>query len=99
VDTTGVAAMSFEEAMAELERIVQGLEQGRAPLEESIAAYERGALLKRHCEEKLRRARGKVEKNSLDRGGAPAAEPLDAGAGGISSGDLYARMASAAAEP
>ncbi len=73
--------MSFEEAMAELEQIVQRLEQARAPLEESIAAYERGALLKRHCEDKLRMAREKVEKISLDRSGSPAAEPFDAGTG------------------
>ncbi len=69
--------MSFEEAMAELEQIVQRLEQGRTPLEEAIAAYERGAALKRHCEDKLRLAQEKVEKIALDRGGTPVAEPLD----------------------
>ena len=74
--------MSFEEAMAELEQIVQRLEQGRTPLEEAISAYERGAALKRHCEDKLRLAQEKVEKIALDRSGAPAAEPLDADDGG-----------------
>ncbi len=80
--TTGIAAMSFEEAMAELDGIVKQLEQGRTPLEEAIAAYERGAALKRHCEDKLRAAQEKVEKIALDRTGAPAAEPLDPKAGG-----------------
>ncbi|MCY4231100.1 MAG: exodeoxyribonuclease VII small subunit [Alphaproteobacteria bacterium] len=75
--TTEIAAMSFEEAMEELERIVQRLEQGRTPLEDAIAAYERGAALKRHCEDKLRLAQEKVEKIALDRNGVPAAEPLE----------------------
>ena len=82
VDTTVISAMSFEEAMAELEQIVQRLEQGRTPLEDAIAAYERGAALKRHCEDKLRLAQEKVEKIALDRAGIPAAEPLDPEAGG-----------------
>ncbi|MCY4502370.1 MAG: exodeoxyribonuclease VII small subunit [Alphaproteobacteria bacterium] len=82
VETTGISAMSFEDAMAELEQIVQRLEQGRTPLEEAIAAYERGAALKRHCEDKLRLAQEKVEKIALDRAGIPAAEPLDPEADG-----------------
>ena len=77
VETTAISAMSFEEAMAELDQIVQRLEQGRTPLEEAIAAYERGAALKRHCEDKLRLAQEKVEKIALDRAGVPAAEPLE----------------------
>ena len=81
-ETTEISAMSFEEAMAELERIVQRLEQGRTPLEDAIAAYERGAALKRHCEDKLRLAQEKVEKIALDRDGVPAAAPLDPEAGG-----------------
>ena len=44
-----VDKMSFEEALAELEGIVKKLEGGEAPLEESIAIYERGAALKAHC--------------------------------------------------
>ena len=82
VELTEISAMSFEEAMAELEQIVQRLEQGRTPLEEAIAAYERGAALKRHCEDKLRLAQEKVEKIALDRSGAPVVEPLDREAGG-----------------
>ncbi len=81
-EATEISAMNFEEAMAELEQIVQRLEQGRTPLEEAIAAYERGAALKRHCEDKLRLAQEKVEKIALDRAGVPAAEPIDPEDGG-----------------
>jgi exodeoxyribonuclease VII small subunit len=55
--------LSFEEALAQLERIVAELESGQAPLERSIDIYERGAALKAHCEKKLEAARLKVEKD------------------------------------
>lgn len=57
-----IAAMSFEDAMKALEAIVEKLESGEAPLEESIALYERGALLRAHCENKLKDAEMRVEK-------------------------------------
>jgi exodeoxyribonuclease VII small subunit len=57
-----IAAMSFEEAMAALESIVDTLEKGEAPLEESIALYERGAKLKAQCEARLKDAELRVEK-------------------------------------
>ena len=44
-----IAAMSFEDALAELEGIVRGLEEGKGNLEDSIGAYERGAALKREA--------------------------------------------------
>jgi exodeoxyribonuclease VII small subunit len=53
--------MSFEDALAELDRIVQGLEGGKQKLEDAIAAYERGALLKAHCEAKLAEAEQRVQ--------------------------------------
>ena len=59
---TDIAALSFEEAMKELERIVRELESGQVKLDESVTAYERGAELKKHCESKLNEARTKVEK-------------------------------------
>ena len=74
-----IAAMSFEQALEELERIVQRLEQGRTTLDEAIASYERGAMLKRHCEAKLRDAREKVERISLDSSGEARTEPADLG--------------------
>lgn len=70
-----ISRMSFEEALAELETIVRRLEEGAARLDEAIAAYERGALLKRHCETKLQEAQSRVEKIVLGANGTIATEP------------------------
>jgi exodeoxyribonuclease VII small subunit len=59
---TDIAAMSFEEALAELEQIVKRLEEGKGKLDEAITSYERGAQLKQHCESKLGEAQGRVDK-------------------------------------
>lgn len=56
-----VKALSFEDALAELEKIVRGLEGGQLKLEDAITAYERGALLRRHCEAKLAEAEARVQ--------------------------------------
>lgn len=56
-----LAGLSFEDALAELERIVRGLEGGQQKLEEAITAYERGAALRRHCEAKLAQAESRVQ--------------------------------------
>ena len=56
-----VENLSFEDALAELERIVRGLEGGQQKLEDAIAAYERGAKLRRHCEAKLAEAEQRVQ--------------------------------------
>ncbi len=56
-----VTTLSFEEALAELERIVRGLEGGQQKLEDAIGAYERGAQLKAHCEAKLAEAEQRVQ--------------------------------------
>jgi exodeoxyribonuclease VII small subunit len=70
--------MSFEQALEALERIVDDLEKGDVPLEKSIAIYERGEALKRHCEKLLKSAEAKVEKIRLSREGQPTGvEPLD----------------------
>ena len=72
--------LSFEKALAELEQIVQRLERGDVPLEESVAIYERGETLKRRCEELLRQAEARVEKITLDASGKPSGtQPLGAG--------------------
>ena len=60
--------------MGELEGIIQKLETGNVPLEESISLYERGAILKSHCEEKLKSAKEKIEKIVVGPGGEPATE-------------------------
>jgi exodeoxyribonuclease VII small subunit len=70
--------MAFEEAMAELESIVQKLERGQISLEDSIAAYERGTLLRQHCEKKLKEAEARIEKLSIGADGSARAEAFDA---------------------
>lgn len=73
-----IKAMSFEDALAALERIVEDLEKGDVPLEQSITIYERGEALKRHCDQLLKAAEAKVEKIRLSREGKPeGTEPLD----------------------
>jgi exodeoxyribonuclease VII small subunit len=57
-----IAAMSFEDALAELEQIVRRLEGGQVKLDEAIISYERGAQLKRHCERKLNEAQQRVDR-------------------------------------
>ncbi len=72
-----IAAMSFEDALAELEAIVRRLEEGKGDLEDAIGAYERGAALKRHCEHKLKEAKAKVDKISIRPDGAAELESMD----------------------
>jgi len=69
-----IAQLSFEEALAELEKIVGDLERGKVKLDDAIAAYTRGAQLKAHCERKLADAKAKVEKIVLRPDGSVAAE-------------------------
>jgi exodeoxyribonuclease VII small subunit len=57
-----IAALSFEEAMAELEKLVRQLEGGQTKLEDAISAYERGAQLRRHCAGKLKEVELRIEK-------------------------------------
>jgi exodeoxyribonuclease VII small subunit len=73
-----IAAMSFEAALAELEKIVDGLERGDVALDKSIENYERGEALKAHCDKLLKSAETRVEKIRLTRDGKPdGTEPLD----------------------
>ncbi len=73
-----IKALTFEQALAELEKIVAELESGQAPLERSIEIYERGAALKSHCEARLEAARLRVEKIVVGpQGQAERAEPAE----------------------
>jgi exodeoxyribonuclease VII small subunit len=73
-----VRKLSFERAIEELESIVKRLEDGKVPLEESVAIYERGEALKRRCEELLRQAEARVDKITTDSSGqVTGTEPLD----------------------
>nr|Q07SR2.1 RecName: Full=Exodeoxyribonuclease 7 small subunit; AltName: Full=Exodeoxyribonuclease VII small subunit; Short=Exonuclease VII small subunit [Rhodopseudomonas palustris BisA53] len=77
-DPADVKKLSFETAMEELESIVKRLEDGKVPLEESVAIYERGEALKRRCEELLRTAEARVDKITTDAAGQPTGTaPLD----------------------
>ncbi len=69
--------LSFEQALAELETIVTSLESGKAPLEDSITAYERGIALKKQCEKKLSEAQEKIEKITIGQDGQPKAEAFE----------------------
>lgn len=53
MDSTPLAAMKFEAALAELEGIVRNMEGGALELEESIAAYKRGMDILQHCRQQL----------------------------------------------
>jgi exodeoxyribonuclease VII small subunit len=70
-----IAAMSFEDALSELEQIVRKLEGGQIKLDEAIVSYERGAQLKRHCEQKLNEAQQRVDRIVIGPDGAVTAEP------------------------
>lgn len=77
-NTDEISGLPFEKALAELEVIVGQLEKGSVPLEESIAIYERGEALKRHCESLLRNAEMRIEKITLNAEGRPTGvAPLD----------------------
>lgn len=76
---TPVENMSFEQAMKELETVVGKLERGDVALDASISLYERGARLKKRCEDELKRAEEKVAAITLDANGtATGTAPLDA---------------------
>jgi len=80
MDEPDIATLSFEAALAELEKIVRGLEAGTAPLDESIELYQRGDLLKRHCEARLKAAQARIDQISIDADGKPVGtSSFDAG--------------------
>ena len=75
---TDITKLPFERALAELETIVDQLEKSQVPLEDSIALYERGEGLKKHCETLLKSAESRIEKITLGSDGKPkGVEPLD----------------------
>ena len=72
---------SFEESLSELERIVDELEEGALPLEESLSRFERGIQLSRHLEQQLREAEARVQRLVGGTADSPLLEPM-AEAGG-----------------
>lgn len=69
-----IRQMNFEQALEELEKIVDSLENGDVALEESIKIYQRGNQLRAHCDSKIRDAQSQIEKITGDGSGT---EPLD----------------------
>ena len=70
--------LSFEEALSQLEAIVEKLESGTVDLDKAVDAYARGMLLKQHCQARLEEARLKVEKIKLpENGGAATVQSFD----------------------
>jgi len=70
---------SFEEALSSLEEIVHQLESGEAPLDASIALYERGHKLRLLCQKRLDAAKARIEAITLDKDGQPTGtQPFDA---------------------
>ena len=61
VDKNIVENMNFEEAMNELEKLVDSLDKGDISLDQAITAYDRGSKIKDHCQKKLNEAKMKVE--------------------------------------
>jgi len=71
-----VENISFEEALAELEKIVRHLESGGGDLKSSIDSYERGMILKQHCEARLKEAQTRIEKITVSADGKVTTAPF-----------------------
>jgi exodeoxyribonuclease VII small subunit len=78
-DDATYVALSFEQALGELEGIVRRLESGDVPLDESIALYARGEELRKQCSKRLEDAEAKIQKLTLDGAAVTGARPFDAG--------------------
>ena len=78
--TQDAGEMNFEQALRALEEIVHKLESGEAPLDESIALYERGNALRALCQQRLDSAKARIEAIALGPDGTPTGTtPFDAG--------------------
>ena len=76
-DKETLEKMTFEDAMDELENIVNALDKGDVSLDEAIAAYDRGSVLKDHCEKQLNQAKMKVETIQSGENGKPISDKVD----------------------
>ena len=63
--TKSIEKMSFEEALAELEEIVNKIDTGQESLADAVSSFERGVALKNHCEKMLKEAKLKIEKITI----------------------------------
>ncbi|GAB4406860.1 MAG: hypothetical protein Kow00123_19570 [Anaerolineales bacterium] len=74
-----IAALSFEEAFRELEALVEQMEAGNLPLEDTIRLFERGSLLARHCQDLLDKAELKLKLLTESPDGEATFAPFDEG--------------------
>src|SRR6201992_2888301 len=72
-----VSQLSFEDALAELDQIVRGLEGGNLKLDAAVQAFERGVKLRRHCEAKLAEVEARVEALGQRSDGSLGTRPLE----------------------
>jgi exodeoxyribonuclease VII small subunit len=72
-----IGSLSFEDALAELDQIVRGLEGGALKLDTAIQAFERGVKLRRHCEAKLAEVEARVEALVRQPDGSLSTRPLE----------------------
>jgi exodeoxyribonuclease VII small subunit len=61
-----ISKLSFEQAIKELTSIVEKIEQGEIPLQDSLAQYEKGMALIKHCRDILQKAEKRIEKISKE---------------------------------
>ncbi len=69
INENNISSLSFEEALEELESITESFEDGNSTLENAVNLYNRGVLLKKHCEKKLQEAKKKIDEvkvNNID---------------------------------
>jgi|YNPNPStandDraft_1061719.scaffolds.fasta_scaffold03070_8 exodeoxyribonuclease VII small subunit len=78
-DMPDVETLSFEEAFRELEDLVERMETGNLPLEETIRLFERGSLLARHCQNLLDKAELKLQQLTASPDGEATVAPFDEG--------------------
>jgi exodeoxyribonuclease VII small subunit len=72
-----ISKMTFEEALAELERIVAKLESGKESLESAINDYEYGNALREYCDKRLNEAKLKIDKIIMKEDSSVTIEPAE----------------------
>lgn len=76
-DNADIKKLSFEDAMKELEMIINKLQSGQQSLDNAIEDFTRGTILKDHCEKKLTEAKLKIEKIIAKEDGTIKTEPFE----------------------
>jgi exodeoxyribonuclease VII small subunit len=73
-----ISKLTFEQAIGQLKGIVDRIEQGEIPLQDSLEQYEKGMALIKHCRDILQKAEKRIEKISQEEPPEPEKEPEDA---------------------